>query len=420
MSCFPPSRRAGGQYHALEGIFVSLLEGGQASSASAGLKATPDESSGEDSALAAEVMEAEVRLLSVTLRIDHRVAESRLPAFLSLLMSRYAAMGDVMERTHGRKARRAYATALSCRQACLKAGQETVETYSRLRQLLRFLEASVEAAKEGAEGPEAMLTQPDLVKALGKAMEDCPPPQLVELWDFLAGVGGGNGAVAVGTDSQVASGVRAHLFATFLGSLRVSAGNAEALGQRAVAAMDKVRITFLPSPPPSRLSLLTTGMQIPPSHLSDRVLTSPAVVSRLSSSSNAPAWLSHLVWRPTHVPWACTRVYSRRWSPATTGLAGVAPCRLALGPFCALSSRATPPPTQPPLHTSPPRSPRPASRRSIAWPWVACASSFKSPTQPPERARRTRRRPRLWSASSSPPRVLILTEKETRQDQTRR
>ncbi len=238
----PPSKHqpysAGGQFRSVERAFLQLLDGATAASSGNSIR----------------VMEGEVRCLAALLRLDHRVAGRCLPRLLALLATRYALASPPHADANGDGDGDEAAAALpALRQACLRTVSEAADTYARLRQAGTLLEAllALEEGQGATAGPaaRALVADPEVAAALGRAIRDCPPPQFVPLWDTLAGAaaaGAGEeeeeGEEAAITRRLGEGGVRYRLLSLLLAHLRVSALNAAALGGRAAALMARVRL----------------------------------------------------------------------------------------------------------------------------------------------------------------------------------
>ena len=247
---YDSNQTAAGQYKAIESIFLELLAGCSGGGGGEKKQGTTTQRT-ETTVLDGE----EVRCLDTLLRIDHRVAETCLARLLALLARRFVVVVNTHEGGGGGRKQSAQAQQQqhqlqasannSLRQACARTMGEVVDTYARLRQnevlLTAFLSLETTAADDAAA--TALVGQTDVGGAIGRVIRECPPPQLVPLWDLLAPVldaeKGETGA------SLGRPGVRSRLFGLFVENLRVSSLNAAELGKRTVATLAHLETVVL-------------------------------------------------------------------------------------------------------------------------------------------------------------------------------
>jgi hypothetical protein len=243
-----------GQYRAIETMFLELLKRG-------GTREGRKE--GERDTEVTGMEGEEVRCLATLLRIDHRVAETCLSQLLALLTQRFAVVGKLSSfkeegrEGEGREQQQQQVVASAnnaLRQACARTVAELAETYSRLRQTDVLFQAFLSLELEGDATATALVGHPEVTAAVGRAVRECPPPQLVPLWDLLAPTSVFSNSRTEEGEMEVEEnesgfvtyptlghlGIRSKLFGLFVDNVRVSPLNALELGIRTGATMTQM------------------------------------------------------------------------------------------------------------------------------------------------------------------------------------
>lgn len=266
-----------GQFQILKSMFSALLgrEEGHGES-----KDRKTESAGNG--VMVNMLVENLRCLATMLRIDHRLAEGQLSELVSLLTRLYAVastsavsidrrkmsdevMGGSEADEHGslpvegRMVGEAEQDRVSARnalrQVCVRVIVETIGTFARLRNVDLLVQAvfSMEVAQDMAV--TALISCPEVASAVGSALRESPPPQLIPLWDLISKRSALFSASVLNYDSELERkttaagegkeapemavslrlgrpGVRSKLLGLLLENMQVSAANAFALKGR--------------------------------------------------------------------------------------------------------------------------------------------------------------------------------------------